>query len=657
MSAASTMPESGPQSDGVAGTGGALGRVFHHVTGALSALGTVWIFVLMLLICADVAGLALFSRPIYGVVELVEQTIVPVVFLQLAHALSQGRLTRADFLFTPLQKADPTAAAMLNTLFLLAGAALFGALSWALFKDYLAARAGAEFIGSAGIFTMPTWPFKLLTTIGCLAATAQFTLEGAAHLVALPRMLRRAGPWTVPVLAMVGLFALAVWLVATGDFSRLTLGALGILCLLLLLMAGMHVAVVLGVVGVIGIWLIRDNPNVALNSLKTSATGTINKFDFGVVPLFVLMGLFTDISDIGRDAYRVAAWWTRKLMGGLGIATVVANAVFAAVTGISIASSAIFSRVAVPQMVAHGYTPRFATGTVAGSSILGMLIPPSLLLIIFGFVTETSVGKLFLAAMVPGALMALIFCAAIVLLAKFRPDFVGQPAGNDDLEPETLISSARRLLPIAVLVTIVLGGIYLGWFTPTQAGAVGAFATMIVTILRRRLTRAALWDVLRETGQITVSVLSLVIGAAVLTKALVMSTLPAVMVQYAVDGGFGFWGVVALFVLVVVVMGMFLDSTSIIVITVPIVAPLITSLGTAVIGPDVLIWFGIITVIAVEMGLLTPPFGISVFVVKSTVGDLCSLQDVFAGVMPYVLAMALLIGLCMAFPVLVIGIL
>ncbi|HRM73121.1 MAG TPA: TRAP transporter large permease subunit, partial [Paracoccus sp. (in: a-proteobacteria)] len=308
-------------------------------------------------------------------------------------------------------------------------------------------------------------------------------------------------------------------------------------------------------------------------------------------------------------------------------------------------------------MVAHGYSPRFATGTVAGSSILGMLIPPSLLLIIFGFVTETSVGKLFLAAMVPGALMALIFCATIVLLAKFRPDFVGHPAGNDDLEPETLISSARRLLPIAVLVTIVLGGIYLGWFTPTQAGAVGAFATMIVTILRRRLTRAALWNVLHETGQITVSVLSLVIGAAVLTKALVMSTLPAVMVQYAVDGGFGFWGVVALFVLVVVVMGMFLDSTSIIVIAVPIVAPLITSLGTAVIGPDVLIWFGIITVIAVEMGLLTPPFGISVFVVKSTVGDLCSLQDVFAGVMPYVLAMALLIAICMAFPVLVIGIL
>ncbi|MBC9247452.1 TRAP transporter large permease subunit [Paracoccus sp. 11-3] len=637
---------------------GLVTRAYGQVTGGLSALGTIWIFVLMLLICADVAGLALFSQPLYGVVEVVEQTIVPVVFLQLAHALAHGRLTRADFLFAPLAKADPAAAAVLNMLFLLIGGVLFGALTWVLWGDYASAFRGGEFIGASGVFTLPTWPFKLLTAIGCAAATIQFLLEATDVARQLPEMLTRGrGRWLVPALIGVAVVIGAVWLVATGDFSRTTLGILAILFLLVLLMAGMHVAVVLGVVGVVGIWLIRDNPNVALNSLKTSATGTINKFDFGVVPLFVLMGLFTDISDIGRDAYRVAAWWTRKLLGGLGIATVAANAVFAAITGISIASSAIFSRVAVPQMVAHGYTPRFATGTVAGSSILGMLIPPSLLLIIFGFVTETSVGKLFLAAMVPGILMALIFCITIILLAKFRPDFVGQPTGNDDLEPETLASSARRLLPIVVLVGIVLGGIYLGWFTPTQAGAVGAFATMIVTILRRRLTRANLWNVLRETGQITVAVLSLVIGASVLTKALVMSTLPAQMVQYAVDSGFGFWGVIVLFLLVVIVMGMFLDSTSIIVITVPMVVPLVTTLGTGIIGPDVLIWFGIVTIIAVEMGLLTPPFGISVFVVKSTVGDLCSLQDIFAGVMPYVLAMAALIGICMAFPAVVTGIL
>lgn len=629
---------------------GAVLRAFDHVTGALSALGTAWIFVLMLLICADVAGLALFAHPLYGVVELVEQTIVPVVFLQLAHALAHGRLTRADFLFAPMVKADPAAASILEFVFLLVGGALFAALTWVLWGEFAGAWRNQDYFGSTGVFTVSTWPFKLLTAIGSAATTAQFLLEALSMAGRLPKLIARRGRLFTPVVVGMVFFAVAVGLVAMGDFSRISLGLFAVLALLILLMAGMHVAVVLGVVGVVCIWLIRDNPNVALNALKTSATGTINKFDFGVVPLFVLMGLFTDISDIGRDAYRVAAWWTRKLLGGLGIATVVANAIFAAVTGISIASSAIFSRVAVPQMVAHGYSARFATGTVAGSSVLGMLIPPSLLLIIFGFVTESSVGKLFLAAVIPGILLAVLFCATILVLAKFRPAFVGQPVGNDDLEPETLASSARRLLPIAVLVTIVLGGIYLGWFTPTQAGAVGAFATMIVTIMRRRLTLSSLWNVLRETGQISVSVLSLVIGASVLTKALVMSTLPATMVEYAVVSGFGLWGVMTLFLLIVILMGMFLDSTSIIVIAVPIVAPLIVTLGSATIGPDVLIWFGLITVIAVEMGLLTPPFGISVFVVKSTVGDLCSLQDVFAGVMPYVVAMAVLVLICMAFP-------
>lgn len=632
----------------------ALSRSFGHIAAALSAIGTVWIFVLMLLICADVAGLALFSRPLYGVVELTEKTIVPIVFLQLAHALRRQRLTRADFLFAPLLRHKPFIAGILDILFLTAVLVIFAVLGKSLFKGFLAARASGDFFGIPGIFTAPTWPFELMTAIGAAAMTVAFAFAMLETLRRLPS--QRAGLSRrdlVLLLAGLGLFAALAGLVVMGDWGRIALGVWAVVFLLVLLMAGMHVPVVLCLVGVAAIWLLRDNPAVAWNSLKSSATGTIDKFEFGVIPLFVLMGLFTDISDIGRDAYRVAAWWTRKILGGLGIATVVANAVFAAVTGISIASSAIFSRVAVPQMISHGYSARFAAGTVAGSSVLGMLLPPSLLLIIFGFVTESSVGDLFLAAIVPGLILTLLFCTAILLLAWLRPDFVGGSGNACDLEPETLLGSARRLLPIVVLVTVVLGGIYLGWFTPTQAGAVGAFATMIMTIIRRKLTRANLWGVLQETGQITVSVLSLIIGAAVFTKALVMSGLPNAMVAYATTSGFGFWGVIALFLLAVIVMGMFLDSTSIIVIAVPIVLPLVVQLGTPIIGPDVVIWLGLITIIAVEMGLLTPPFGISVFVVKNTIGDLCTLQEVFAGAFPYVVAMAVLIGLCLIFPALV----
>ncbi|MGA0542231.1 TRAP transporter large permease subunit [Neotabrizicola sp. VNH66] len=626
----------------------AISSLYSHVISALAALGTVWIFAIMLLICADVIGLKLFARPLYGVIEFTENSIVPIVFLQLAAVLRHGRLTRADFLFAPLKANRPGIAGMMDAVFLLIGGGIFAVLAAELLGDFTAALGNGEYIGTRGVFTMPTWPFRLLTAIGAVATAVEF-----ARCVTLALARCRSRQEVLALSVTLGLFALSLALIMWMEPGRLALGGLIILGLVVLLAAGMHVAPVMMLVGLVGIWLIRDNPTIAFKALKTATTGTVNKFDFGVIPLFVLMGLFTDISGIGRDAYRVAAWWTRKLLGGLGIATVVANAIFAAVTGISIASAAVFSKLAVPQMVAHGYTPRFATGTVAGSSVLGMLLPPSLLLIIYAFVAEASVGKLFLAAIIPGLFLALLFCATILLMARYWPGFVGQPASVVDLEAETLVSSARRLLPIGVLITVIIGGVYLGWFTPTQAGAVGALAAMGITILRGKLNRSALWMVMQETGLISVSVLMLVIGASMLSKALVISTLPMQMVDFATASGFGFWGVLGLFLLIVVLMGMFLDASSIIVITVPIALPLIVTLGVPVIGPDVVIWFGIVTVVAVEMGLLTPPFGISVFVVKSTVGSICTLGDVFIGSLPFVLAMAVLIVVLMAFPSLV----
>lgn len=622
--------------------------LFSRIVSGLAALGTAWIFLIMLLICADVVGLKLFSRPLYGVIEFTESSIVPIVFLQLPAVLRHGRLTRADFLFAPLKAARPGIANMMDAVFLMIAGAIFAMLASYLLADFRAAYASGEYIGARGVFTMPNWPFKLLTAIGGMVTALEFA---RCMLRALSGC--RGRQEALALMAVLAVFGLSLARILWLDPGRLALGGLVILGLIVLLMAGMPVAPVMMLVGLAGIWLIRDNPAVALNALKTATTGTVNKFDFGGIPLFVLMGLFTDISDIGRDAYRVAAWWTRKILGGLGIATVLANAVFAAVTGISIASAAVFSKLAVPQMVAHGYTARFATGTVAGSSVLGMLLPPSLLLTIYAFVAEASVGTLFLAAIIPGLLLALFFCATILIMAKFWPRFVGNPGEVGGLEPETLISSAWRLLPIVFLVSVIIGGVYLGWFTPTQAGAVGALAAMIVTILRKRLTRASLWMVSQETGLISVSVLMLVIGASMLSKALVLSTLPMQMVDYATTSGFGFWGVLALFLLVVIVMGMFLDASSIIVIAVPIALPLIKTLGLPVIGPDVVIWFGIVTVVAVEMGLLTPPFGISIFVVKSTVGNICTLGDVFIGALPFVLAMAALILALMAAPALI----
>jgi tripartite ATP-independent transporter DctM subunit len=612
-----------------------------------------WGFVIMILICADVVGLKLFSAPIYGVVEFTAQSIVAIVFMQLAYGLHTGRMVRADFLISWLEKAHPFRSRLFEIVFAVFGFCVFAILARALALDFHKAYVTGEYFGIRSMFNAPVWPFKLLTAIGAVAVVVEFLLIGLLQTQAALRgtVGQRARfhdlAWAIAlVVVILSPLVVAEWFAP----DRITIGLLGVALLLILIIAGMHIPVALCVIAGFSIWVIRDNPDVAIRTLRSAATGTIDKFEFGVVPLFVLMGLLTDISEIGRDAYKVAAWWTRKIIGGLGVATVMANAVFAAVTGISLASAAVFSKLAVPEMSRHGYRARFAAGTVAGSSVLGMLIPPSLLLIIYGFVTETSVGALFLAAIVPGLILAGIFCCLIMAMARFSPSLVGEMSADVEVERETLASSLAKLAPISVLVLVVLGGIYLGWFTPTQAGAIGAFAALVLTFIRGKLNLSTLWSVLKETGQISVSVLFLIIAASAFSKGIVMSTLPSEALGFVTQNALGFWTVIAGYVLIVVIMGMFLDSASIIVIAVPLVLEVVRQLGAPVVGPDILIWFGILTVVAVEIGLLTPPFGLTVYVVKATIRDACSLKDIFIGAAPFVAGMALLVVLLMAFP-------
>jgi len=357
------------------------------------------------------------------------------------------------------------------------------------------------------------------------------------------------------------------------------------------------------------------------------------------------MGLIVDVADIGRDAYRVAAWLLQRIRGGLGMATVAANVVFASITGISLASAAMFSRVAVPQMEANGYNKRFALGVVAGSSVLGMLIPPSLLLFIFGVLAEQSIGALFLAAIVPGIVLALAFCIGIYVLATLRPRMVMQSHRPVEIEGETWRTATIKLMPIFALVIIVLGGIYTGFFTPTEAGAAGAAAAILVALVKRSLTWKKFWRVLVETGLVSVSILVLIIAASMYSRMLTLSTIPQQITVTFAEFGFDLIGFMFVYLLLVIVMGMILDSTSIMLILLPLCLPIVSELGGN------LIWFGIVTVIAVEIGLLTPPFGLTVYVVKATIADRSStLGDIFGGTFPFVLMMTLVTVILILFP-------
>lgn len=429
--------------------------------------------------------------------------------------------------------------------------------------------------------------------------------------------------------------------------SDLQIGALAIVLMLAGIYFGMHIGVALIVTSFFSVWLVKS-PEVAARFVAASANDAIRDYLFGVIPLFVLMGMLVSVSGVGRDTFDVFQWLMRRIRGGLGLATVAANAVFAAITGISIASASVFTKVAVPEMMRHGYTARFAVGVVAGSSVLGMLIPPSLLMIIYGVLAEESIGRMFIAGVIPGIILAIGFCVLIVGMAYLRPAMImsqGAAADRIELPQETWGSATLKFVPILILITLVLGGLYGGFFTPTEAGAVGAAGALVIALARRRLNWQKLWNVLVETGYVSVSVLFLIIAASLYSRMLALTGMPAAVTEGITHLGLGSWGFIAAYVAIVVALGCIIDSVSIMLIMLPIVLPIARGFGMDV------VWFGVVTVVAVEIGLLTPPFGVSVYTVKSALNDpRITIRDIFAGSFPFVLMMSAVLLVLIAFP-------
>lgn len=429
-----------------------------------------------------------------------------------------------------------------------------------------------------------------------------------------------------------------------------TLGFTLIGAMVTLIILGLPIGITLIFTGAIGVWLIRDNPDLAFRFTAMSTYSGIQDYLFATIPLFVLMGLLVSVSNVGRDTFEVAQALLRRVRGGLGMATVGANAVFAAVTGVSIASAAVFTKVAVPEMTRHGYTMRFATGTVAGSSILGMLIPPSLLMIVYGVLAEVSIGSMFIAGVIPGIIIALGFAVMIWCTATFFPHRIMAEDGPPPSVTERVMprgEMARKALPILALVVLILGGLYSGFFTPTEAGAVGAAGALLIALARRQLDLPKFWRVLKETGLVSAAILFLLIAAGLYSRMLSMAGVPQAIGELVEHLGLGPYGFLAAFVVIILLMGMILDSTSILLIMVPIGTPIAQAMGFD------LIHFGVMVIIAVEMGLLTPPFGISVFTVKSTLADpRVGIETIFAGALPFVAVMGFALVLIALVPAL-----
>jgi len=427
--------------------------------------------------------------------------------------------------------------------------------------------------------------------------------------------------------------------------TPIEIGFYAVGALIVLIFLGIPIGIGMLSVSFVSVSMIRSD-TVATRMIGAVANDSLREYLFAVVPLFVLMGLLVTVSGVGKDTFDVFERLLRRVTAGLGIATVFANAVFASITGISIASATVFSRVAVPEMRRHGYTRQFATGVVAGSSVLGMMIPPSLLMIVYAVLAEESVGRMFLAGVGPGLLLAVLFCATIILLARSRRGFVFETdVDTESFQDLTSGAMLRKAVPIITLMSLVLGGLYGGFFNPTEAGAAGAFGALVIAILRRSLNGKTFWTLMVETGQITVAVLFLIMAATFFSRMLALSGVPRELAEFFLSGPIGPYGFLLVYLLLIIVLGMLIDSISIMLILLPIALPVAAS------AEFDLIWFGVLTVVAVEIGLLTPPFGLSVYTIKSAMDDPdVKVGEIFRGALPFVIAMIVALGIIILFP-------
>ncbi len=418
-----------------------------------------------------------------------------------------------------------------------------------------------------------------------------------------------------------------------------------IIALILLIALSVPVVIALGLTSFFGLYYITGNINVPLSLLNNTAYGAIRDYIFAVIPLFVLMGELISRSGAAEDLYNLINKSLKKIPARLALATVFGNAVFGAVTGVSIASAAAFSKIAYPQMVKFNYNKTIAVGCIAGSASLGMLIPPSILMIVWGVLTEQSIGKLFIAGIIPGIILSFLFAIFCFVLAYFKPDLFGQGSENQSLDVSLTKRQYWGAIGVSFLIVLVLGGIWFGFFTPTEAAGIGALFALILAILKGVSFKEILDSVL-ETGKISAPILLILICAQMYSRLLAMGGITDALTNVFTSIGGNKFLILFIMVAVWFILGMFIDSVSIILLTVPIFAPIAYKL----LGYDP-ISFAIIGILAIEAGLLTPPLGLCVYTVKGCIVDPdITLGRIFYGSVPYWILLLVLAILVMMYP-------
>ena len=423
------------------------------------------------------------------------------------------------------------------------------------------------------------------------------------------------------------------------ELSNEAIAVIGFVVLFALMLLRVPVGMAMGLVGVTGFgYLVGFSP--AMKLVGQTTMRTVTDYTFGVIPMFLLMGAFVSVSGISRELFRAANTFVGHWRGGLGIATIAACGAFAAISGSSVATAATFSAVAYPEMRRFNYPQSFATGVIAVGGTLGAMLPPSTVLVVYGIITEQDIGKLFIAGIVPGLLAIIMHMITIFIIGRVKPDFL--PQGPTSTWRARVFAMRDVWSPL-LLFLFVIGGLYGGFFVPTEAGAVGAIGAFLIGVVRGKLNREGILQSLLQATRTAAAVFTVLIGALFFGRFLTITQTPQHVTEFFLSLGVGPYGVLALILAMYIVLGCLMDALAMIILTVPIVFPAIQALGF---DP---IWFGIIIVMTVELGLIHPPVGMNVFVIKSVIKDV-SMSTIFLGVLPFVVTDLIRLVILVAVP-------
>jgi len=609
-----------------------LDKMIIPINSKISIISYLIAGILSIPIVCDVLARFLFKKSIPGIIELQEFALILIVFLALPLVETKKENIKIEIFYSRLPK---WLQHVLDSFIYLLSSVVFAIITW---QTFLQVDKKLGMVShSLGI---PVSIFIGIAALGSLLLTITLI---SSFLHSTVNVLQDGKWFFLLIVLTLGIFVI-ILPQYVNQFSLpirgLALGGLGVLTLLILMLLGMPIGYAMCIAGYVGLLLARQNKIAAFSMMGIAPYYSTASFVLAVVPLFILMGELALYSGISTDLFDTAYKWLGRLPGGLAIASVAGCAGFAAVCGDSMATAVTMGTVALPEMKKKKYVPSLATGCLAAGGTLGILIPPSVGFIFYAIITEESVGKLFIAGVLPGILLALLFITYIYIFAKRNPELV--PRGEVFTFKEKIIS-LKGTLGMLILVILILGGILSGLCTPTEGGAVGAFGSFFIALIRRRLTGEVLKKSFEATAKITCRLFIILIGVGVLGYFLAATQLPAGLAKLVSGLSVNKYLIFAAVCILYIILGALMNVIPMIMLTLPAIFPSIQALGF---DP---IWFGVVIVILMEMGQITPPVGVNVFAISSVVKDV-SMETIFKGIFPFFLCMIICVILLTLFP-------